>query len=89
MAVEELDLANCKNEVERKLLVMESQTKNELTSLRSEVRELTLRMIDVRDDLDKLVTRPEFEPVKMIAFGLAGGVLISALTAVLAKVLGW
>jgi hypothetical protein len=40
-------------------------------------------------DVETLITRHEFNPVKTITFGLAGGVLVSALAAVMAKVLGW
>lgn len=43
------------------------------------------------DALEKLVatfvTRPEFDPVKMIAYGMAGSVLLTVLGAIIAKVI--
>lgn len=34
------------------------------------------------------ITRPEFDPVKMIAYGMAGSVLLTVLGAIMAKVIG-
>jgi len=38
--------------------------------------------------LDEVVSRAEFLPVKLIAYGLAGGVLTALLSAVIFKVVG-
>lgn len=38
--------------------------------------------------LDEVVSRAEFLPVKLIAYGLAGGVLTAFLSAVIFKVVG-
>lgn len=59
-----------------------------------DVRELRERVLlleekDKQKDLTikDLVTRVEFTPVKMIAYGLAGTIMSSVLMAILAKVL--
>lgn len=41
----------------------------------------------VVEDLTKLVSRAEFLPVKVIAYGIAGGVLTAFLTAVITSVI--
>lgn len=51
-----------------------------------------IQVIKVKmDALEKLVltfvTRPEFDPVKMIVYGMAGSILLTALGALLAKVI--
>ncbi len=44
------------------------------------------RMESMRIDIEKLVTRHEFNPVKLLAFGMAGGILLSVLTAIVSLV---
>ena len=80
--MESMDLTNCKHEIETKILKLENQVLQDVIGIKKDVT-------TIKEDLEKLITRPEFEPVKLIAFGLAGGVLIAALGAVFAKVLGW
>ena len=41
----------------------------------------------LENDMRQLITRAEFIPVKLIAFGMAGGVLVTVLGAVLRIVL--
>lgn len=41
------------------------------------------RMESVTDTMESLVSRAEFLPVKLIAYGVAGGVLTAFLTAVI------
>jgi hypothetical protein len=38
--------------------------------------------------LEKLVSRAEFQPVKLITYGLAGGILTAFLSAVILRVMG-
>lgn len=38
--------------------------------------------------LEDLVSRAEFQPVKLITYGLAGGILTAFLTAVIMKTIG-
>jgi hypothetical protein len=46
------------------------------------------KMENVLEKLDEVVSRAEFVPVKMIAYGLAGGILTAFLSAVIFKVMG-
>ena len=46
------------------------------------------KMENVLEKLDEVVSRAEFLPVKMIAYGLAGGILTAFLSAVIFKVMG-
>lgn len=39
-------------------------------------------------NLEKLVSRAEFQPVKLITYGLAGGVMTAFLSAIIFRVLG-
>ena len=80
--METLDLTNCKHEIETKILKLENQILQDAIGMRKDIS-------SIKEDVETLITRHEFEPVKLIAFGLAGGVLIAALGAVFAKVLGW
>jgi hypothetical protein len=40
------------------------------------------------DNLERLVSRAEFQPVKLIAYGMASGVLTAFLAAVIVTVMG-
>lgn len=52
------------------------------------IREVYKLIEEMRDDMAKLyVTRMEFLPVKTIAFGMVGLVVIAVLTAILAGVI--
>lgn len=46
------------------------------------------KMEGVLEKLQELVSRAEFLPVKVIAYGLAGGILTAFLSAVIVKVMG-
>ena len=46
------------------------------------------KMENVLEKLDEVVSRAEFVPVKMITYGLAGGILTAFLSAVIFKVMG-
>lgn len=39
-------------------------------------------------NLEKLVSRAEFQPVKLITYGLAGGVMTAFLSALILRVMG-
>lgn len=75
-------IKTCRLEIENKILAQEGQMLSELVKLRGGVESL-------EKDVETLITRHEFAPVKSVAFGLAGGVLLSALGAVMARLLGW
>jgi len=54
-----------------------------VTELRLIVARLDVKVATIEDQLDNLVTKPEFLPVRNIAFSLAGLVLSSVVIAVL------
>jgi hypothetical protein len=47
-----------------------------------------VQLESVARDLERLVTRAEFLPVKTITYGIAGGVLTAFLTAVIVRTFG-
>jgi hypothetical protein len=55
--------------------------------LRDQVVVLTEKVDQLEKLIEKLVTKHEFEPVRMIAYGLATAVLTSVMMAILAKVI--
>ena len=57
--------------------------KDAVAELRTDMRE---DVVQLRRDFEDFVTHSEFFPVKMIAYGLAGGVMLTVLGALLAKV---
>ncbi len=59
---------------------------DELRKLSENVIRLQEQVATLREDVKDAVTRAEFTPVKMIAYGLATAVLSSVIMAVLAKV---
>lgn len=46
------------------------------------------KMENVLEKLEDLVSRAEFAPVKLITYGLAGGVMTAFLSAIIFRVLG-
>lgn len=76
------DLERCRTEVEMKILRMEGEIKVSIVKLDDKFQH-------INEMLETLVTKTEFAPYRAVTAGLAGGVLIAALGAVMAKVLGW
>jgi hypothetical protein len=74
------EIDKCRNEVEVKILTLESEIKQDTASMKKDIAA-------IQKAIEKLVERNEFMPVKMIAFGLAGGVLMTVLGIVLSKAL--
>ena len=66
--------------LEIKILNVEHQIHTEVSSMKATVEA-------IQDQIAKLVTRDRFDPVAYIAYGLAAGVLTSALGALMSKVL--
>ena len=66
-------------ELERKILGIERTIQIEVSSIKINVEA-------IKFDMQRLVTREKFEPVAYIAYGLAAGVMTTALGAVLSKV---
>lgn len=65
--------------LERQMLEMERESIEKLTRLQSSVEELKTR-------IPEWVTRVEFTPVKIIAYGLVSIILTSVFTAIVALV---
>lgn len=63
------------------------QQTREITDLKVEMSVLKSELRDMKEAIKSLITRPEFTPVKMLAYGMAGTILSSALVALLSKVL--
>ena len=59
----------------------------EIHAIRERVSVLSQQMIDVKAGIEKLVTRPEFDPVKLLVYGLCGCVLTGFITAILSKII--
>jgi hypothetical protein len=75
------EIDKCRNEVDLRILALESEIKQDTTAMKKDIAA-------IQKAIEKLVERNEFVPVKLIAFGLAGGVLMTVLGIVLSKVLG-
>jgi hypothetical protein len=75
------EIDKCRNEVEVKILTLESEIKQDTAAMKKDIAA-------IQKAIEKLVERNEFMPVKLIAFGLAGGVLMTVLGIVLSKVIG-
>lgn len=77
----EKEFRECKDNVGGRMLVMEKESIEKLTRLETQ-------MVAIAASLSTFVSQHQFAPVKLITFGLAGGVLTTFLGAVLAKLLG-
>jgi hypothetical protein len=75
------EIERCRSEVDYRMLLLEKDIKEDTTAMKKDIQVIQIA-------ITKLVERNEFMPVKLIAFGLAGGVLMTVLGIVLSKVLG-
>lgn len=64
-----------------------SQEMDELRELDKQIIRLQEQVKSLQATVEELVTKAEFTPVKLIAYGLATAVMSSVLMALLAKVL--
>lgn len=60
---------------------------DEIHLIRERVSVLSQQMIDIKAGIEKLVTRPEFDPVKLLVYGLCGCVLTGFIAAVMPRLL--
>jgi hypothetical protein len=74
------EIERCRSEVDYRMLLLEKDIKEDTTAMKKDIQVIQVA-------ITKLVERNEFMPVKLIAFGLAGGVLMTVLGIVLSKVL--
>ena len=72
------EIDKCRSEVEIMILTLESEIKQDTTAMKKDIQAIQMA-------IDKLVEYSEFQPVKLIAFGLAGGVLTTVMGIVLIK----
>ena len=63
------------------------ETLRDINQLQRDVAVLQSEVVTLSNLIDKLVTRPEFTPVKMLTYTLAGSTLAGVLTAILAQVI--
>jgi len=74
----ELEFRECRENVGNKMLTMERDSIEKLVTLQ-------VQTANISAQLQTFVSQHQFAPVKLIAYGLAGGVLMTVLGAVLAK----
>ena len=74
------EIEKCRSEVDYRMLLLEKDIKEDTTAMKKHIQVIQI-------SLTKLVERNDFMPVKLIGFGLAGGVLMTVLGIVLSKVL--
>jgi hypothetical protein len=74
------EIDKCRSEVEIMILTLESEIKLDTSDMKKDIQ-------SIQRAIDKLVEYSEFQPVKLIAFGLAGGVLTTVMGIVLIKAL--
>jgi hypothetical protein len=77
----EQEFRECRDNVGGRMLVMERESIEKLTRLETQ-------MLSVSLSLTSFVHHHQFAPVKLITYGLAGGVLTTFLGAIMAKILG-
>ena len=73
-------METCKDGLHHRMSTIENLHVGKLIKLETQM-EATLKT------MMEFVTKSQFEPVKLITYGLAGGILITVLGAVLARVL--
>jgi hypothetical protein len=65
----------------------DSQRDEKIHETNIEVHVVKVKMEALEALVKTFVTRPEFDPVKMITFGMAGSILMAVLGALLVKVI--
>jgi hypothetical protein len=78
----EKEFRECKDTVGTRMLAMERESIEKLTRLETQMTAIML-------SLSTFVSQSRFRPVELIAFGLAGGALMTLLGAIMAKLLGF
>lgn len=66
---------------------IEKETLKELGEIKTDIAVLKKAIDTVEKTLEDLVTRTEFTPVKLLAYGLAGSLLAGIVAALLATVI--
>lgn len=76
----EREFSECRENVGNKMLIMERDSIEKLTTLQ-------VQAANISAQLQTFVSQHQFAPVKLIAYGLAAGVLATVLGAIMAKML--
>ena len=63
------------------------ELKKTATSTATDVQVIKVKLEALEKLVATFVTRPEFDPVKMIAYGMAGSVLLTVLGAIMARII--
>lgn len=84
----EKEFRECRDNVGERMLTMEQKSLDQQVLSVEKLTRLETQMIAIAASLSTFVTASRFRPVELIAFGLAGGVMTTALGVVLAKSLG-
>lgn len=66
---------------------IERETLKEVSEIKTDIAVLKKAVETVENTLESLVTRPEFTPVKLLAYGMAGSLLAGIVAALLATVI--
>jgi hypothetical protein len=66
---------------------LEKEIYQEVGFLKSDIAVLKTTINAMEKLLEKLITRPEFTPVKLLAYGMAGSILAGVIAALLALVI--
>jgi hypothetical protein len=63
------------------------ELKKTAVSTATDVQVIKVKLEALEKLVATFVTRPEFDPVKMIAYGMAGSVLLTVLGAIMARII--
>ena len=72
---------------DKDLYKLEKEIYQEVGFLKSDIAVLKTTINAMEKLLEKLITRPEFTPVKLLAYGMAGSILAGVIAALLALVI--
>jgi len=75
------EMEACRDKVESKMLLLESQVLNKITNLEREGE-------FIRVALKELLTRKEWEPYRIVIVSLVGGILMAVLGGLMAMLIG-
>lgn len=82
------DLLECRSQLERKVLELESKTLQHVTRMDGKLTNIESQLSAINTSLLGMVPMPRFRPVEIFTWGLMGGVGLSVLSLVLARTIG-
>jgi len=75
------EMEACRDQVENKMLLLESQVLNKISNLEREGQ-------FIREALKELLTRKEWEPYRVVIVTLVGGILMAVIGGLMAMLIG-